>query len=975
MAESNLRVNITGDSSKLNSALTSASGKLQSFGSKMQSVGSSLSTRLTLPLVAAGAASVKMAFDFNKSMTQIESLVGVGAKSVKEMGETAKKMAIDTGKSANEAAEALFFITSAGLRGSQATDTLNASLKASAVGLGETKVIADLATSAMNGYADENLTATQATDILVAAVREGKLEASELAGAMGGVIPIASNMGVGFNEVGAAMAAMSRTGTNAAEGATQLNAILMSFKKPTEQSAQAMEDLGTSQEELTQSLADKGLMPTLLDLSERLEAAGMDATAIFPNIRALKGVMDLTGSGAADNVKIFDALNNTMGATDEAFQKTSQSASFKMTKGLNSMKSSLMEVGQVILTAVAPMVEKLGNFFTSLSEKFKALSPTTQKIIVAFVGIVAALGPVIAIIGTLLTMAPAIGAAFTLMMGPVGLIIAGLTAIAFVIYKNWSGIKTKLIEIANYFIELYNNSLPVKIAVEAIIMQFKNFLAVGKFVFKSVISVFKAFGNAALGYLGGVGDILMGILTFDLEKIKQGFSGIGDAMKGGFTDAIDGIKENAAELGTSVVDNFNDALNAGKIDKIKVEAESDLSGINFDDLNGSMSKDELKNQVDKRLKDGPDAPDAPKAPDAPDAPKAPPIIQPIKPVIDPEAAEKLKALNEKINSALITNDTEAYKKRRDDAIAHYDALINNEKTTADQRIALEKAKEAKLAEIDNTETERLKQKGVDKLNEERNQQQQLLDAKQQIADATNASEDEQKALEIERIRAKYAELRQLAIDNNLMTIEQQAAFDAAQAEAEALVYEEKKTRFLGFMMSQQEAAEQMQAIGEAVDGSFGAIGNSIVKMFGGAESATGAFVGTLAKDALKVIASNLKIALSGASTAATETSKSFGPAAAFVLPALLAGATALISGTFSKFADGGIVSGPTMGLVGEYPGARSNPEVIAPLNKLQGMIGSRNNASNVNVTGSVSVSGQDLLIAIERANETADRIY
>ena len=41
----------------------------------------------------------------------------------------------------------------------------------------------------------------------------------------------------------------------------------------------------------------------------------------------------------------------------------------------------------------------------------------------------------------------------------------------------------------------------------------------------------------------------------------------------------------------------------------------------------------------------------------------------------------------------------------------------------------------------------------------------------------------------------------------------------------------------------------------------------------------------------------------------------------------------------TAFANGGIVSGPTMGLVGEYPGARQNPEVIAPLNKLQGMIG------------------------------------
>ena len=199
--------------------------------------------------------------------------------------------------------------------------------------------------------------------------------------------------------------------------------------------------------------------------------------------------------------------------------------------------------------------------------------------------------------------------------------------------------------------------------------------------------------------------------------------------------------------------------------------------------------------------------------------------------------------------------------------------------------------------------------------------------------------------------------------------------NAANAQLETQDYEGKKQRFLSFMTAQEEASQRMQRIGSAIDNSFGAIGGAITNMFGGAQSAMGAFVGTLAKDALKVVSSNLKIALSGASTAATQTAASFGPAAAFVLPALLAGATALISGSFAKFADGGIVSGPTMGLVGEYPGAKSNPEVIAPLNKLQGMIGNSGGSQNINVGGQIRLEGQDLLIAIQRAQETADRLF
>ena len=95
-------------------------------------------------------------------------------------------------------------------------DILKESAKSSAAGLGETKVIADLLTSVMNAYGKENISAARANDILVATVREGKAEADLLAQSMGLVLPISSAMGASFEDVGAATAAMTRTGTKAA---------------------------------------------------------------------------------------------------------------------------------------------------------------------------------------------------------------------------------------------------------------------------------------------------------------------------------------------------------------------------------------------------------------------------------------------------------------------------------------------------------------------------------------------------------------------------------------------------------------------------------------------------------------------------------------------------------------------------------------------------------------------------------------
>ena len=786
MAQQELKVNLTGDSSKLNNALSSASSKLSAFGSKMQGVGKSLSTKLTLPLVAAGTAATKLALDFDKSMTQIQSLVGVSAGEVSKMGEAAKRMAVDTGKSANEAAEALFFITSAGLRGEEAMQVLEASLKAAAVGLGETKTIADLSTSALNAYGSENLSASEATDILTAAVREGKLEASQLAGSMGGVIPIASNMGVSFNEVAAAMAAMSRTGTNAAEGATQLNAILASLKKPTEQAKQALESMGMTTDSVQKSLREQGLLDTLEMLQNSMIKTGLDTTAIFPNIRALKGVLDLTGAGVESNRQIFEALNNTLGATDEAFNKTSQSASFKFKQGMESMKTSLLEIGTVILPAVVKAVTKLSEFIKRMSDRFKNLSPFVQKLVLGFGGILTAAGPLLIIFGKIMT---------------------GLSALGPVLSLAATGFR------ALNAVMIANPILAVAAAIAAI-------------------------GVAIYNYTKSQKDALNQVQT--IEQVEQ---------------KIAEKRKKLAEEQARVADGYG-----GQVKKNVENLKQEIAALE----------------------------------------------------------EKEKAIRAAAK-----------------AVQESENIPQQDASSSGDEVEKEKEKQKKITDV---VTGALTQR--------------------KLAVTTNQ-------MEIAGIKdvARLTETDKV-LQNN-----------ATNAEIETQTNEQKKQRLNDFILAQEEASARMRAIGSAVDSSFGAIGNSITNMFGGAQSATGAFVGTLAKDALKIVGSNLKIAMGGGIASATESAKSFGPAAAFVLPALIAGATALISGSFSKFADGGIVSGPTMGLVGEYPGARSNPEVIAPLNKLQNIIGNTGGSQNINVGGQIRLDGQDLLIAIERANETADRIF
>lgn len=127
---------------------------------------------------------------------------------------------------------------------------------------------------------------------------------------------------------------------------------------------------------------------------------------------------------------------------------------------------------------------------------------------------------------------------------------------------------------------------------------------------------------------------------------------------------------------------------------------------------------------------------------------------------------------------------------------------------------------------------------------------------------------------------------------------------------------------------------------------------------------------------LQQIVMNQASAMSSAVAGATQSGAATGPAAIFTTPAFIATAIGGVLSAFAaipKFAAGGIVSGPTMGLMGEYPGAKSNPEVIAPLNKLQGML-DQGNGGTANVSGEFVLRGQDLVVALQRAEKQRNRI-
>src|SRR5688572_23356033 len=327
---------------KLSPALKLAAANVKTAAKSMDELGDSMTKAghamlpVSAAIGAAGLAAFKFGKDFETTLTQIESLVGASAEQVDSYKQSVLELSRDVAKTPQELADALYFITSSGQEGAAALRTLEVSAKASAIGLGETKIVADAATSAINAYGKENLTAEEAVRVLVATVREGKGEADAIAGSFGRIIPIAAEMGVRIQDLGAFMAATTKIGLSAEESATALRGALTTMSAPTKEQTDAFADLsergilplGFNLEAVRKKIREQGLAEGFMQLTEATNGNSEALTAIIGNVRAATGVLGAYGKQGEETLRIQHKMREDLGEVSKGFDLVSQTVDF-----------------------------------------------------------------------------------------------------------------------------------------------------------------------------------------------------------------------------------------------------------------------------------------------------------------------------------------------------------------------------------------------------------------------------------------------------------------------------------------------------------------------------------------------------------------------------------------------------------------------------------------------------------------------
>lgn len=288
------------------------------------------------------------------------------------------------------------------------------------------------------------------------------------------------------------------------------------------------------------------------------------------------------GDIAKAQTLILDELEKQYGGSAAAAAKAGLGP---LTQLKNIVGDITEEFGAIISEGIAPLIA----YLKDVALRFQNLSPETKKFIVILGGVAAAVGPLLALAGTIL---PAIGTGLTLLTGPIGLIVAGLTAVGVIIYKNWEPIKGVLVDIANYFVDLYNESTIFRIAVEAITTAFKNIYDTGRFVFQVLGGLISEIASNIKNSFTSLGQIIKAVLTGNLKEIPSILANNFNESTKGVRGFVEEAKKNFGDLKENVSQNIAQGV------------ENAIRGKKYTLLGNSVDTQELEDNVANAVTNG-----------------------------------------------------------------------------------------------------------------------------------------------------------------------------------------------------------------------------------------------------------------------------------------------------------------------------------------------------------------------------------
>jgi len=349
------------DTSGFTKGLTAATGGLGSFSKQMAAT--------TLGMVGAGSiqavlskvtqgvkASVQSFVNFEAKMAEVSTLVDTSKTNMSELERGVVNLSKKYGEDADGLATALYQTISAGIDAADSIKFLDAATKAAIGGVTDTETAVNALTSVINAYGMSADDVSEVSDSLFTTIKLGKTTMAELSGVIGRVAPIAASAGVKLDEMNNALATMTLAGLSTDEAGTSVRAMLVSLIKPTDQAMKAAEALNIE-------LGVKGIKAAggfaeyMSELREKTGGSTEALAELFPNVRALNGVLTLTGGGFEKLNNNIDEYNDKLGAAETATNKMLETSKVTWGQIGQQLKEWGRSVGEHVLEPLGKVIK------------------------------------------------------------------------------------------------------------------------------------------------------------------------------------------------------------------------------------------------------------------------------------------------------------------------------------------------------------------------------------------------------------------------------------------------------------------------------------------------------------------------------------------------------------------------------------------------------------------------------------------
>lgn len=575
-------------------ATTSTSlAKIDEAGQKMESVGNSIAGAgksmmpLTLAIGGVGTAAVKTAADFDAGMSQVAAISGATGDDLEALRDKAREMGSKTKFSASEAASAMEYMAMAGWKTGDMLGGIEGIMNLAAASGEDLATTSDIVTDALTAFGLSAEDSGHFADILAAASSNANTNVSMMGETFKYCAPIAGALGFSAEDTAEAIGLMANAGIKSTQAGTALRTIMNNLTGEVKISGKAIGDVTIattnadgSMRDLSDILADCRTAFSGLSESEKAQAA---ETLVGKN--AMSGFLALMNAAPEDIDKLSNAIDNCDG-TAESMAATMQD---NLAGQLTILKSQLEELaisfGEILMPAIRSIVSHIQGFI----DKLNGMDESQKKAIITIGLVVAAIGPLLVIIGTVISKVgvamqgfvklagafnkiKAAASAGTGIFGKLGAAIGGVSApvlavvaviavlvAAFVhlwntnegfheaILGTWEKIKTT---VSNFVEGIRERLAALGISfsdiAETIKAIWNGLCAVLAPIFEGAFNAIANVLQTVLGVITGILDVFIGLFTGNWEQVwtgvKEIFSSIWEGIKGAFQNAIDTIR-------------------------------------------------------------------------------------------------------------------------------------------------------------------------------------------------------------------------------------------------------------------------------------------------------------------------------------------------------------------------------------------------------------------------------------------------